>query len=49
MPFVHASLINTFVERMEAAADAQEYELAARFRDQISKLKEIEARGWRPS
>ena len=38
------SVINTFVERMEAAADAQEYELAARFRDQISKLKEIEAR-----
>ena len=38
------NVINTFVERMETAADAQEYELAARFRDQISKLKEIEAR-----
>ena len=37
-------VINTFVERMEAAADAQQYEQAARFRDQISKLKEIEAR-----
>ena len=37
-------VINTFVERMEAAADAQHYEEAARFRDQISKLKEIEAR-----
>ncbi|HSM29242.1 MAG TPA: excinuclease ABC subunit UvrC, partial [Woeseiaceae bacterium] len=38
------SVINTFVQRMEAASDAQEYELAARFRDQIAKLKEIEAR-----
>lgn len=38
------SVINTFVQRMEAAAEAQEYELAARFRDQIAKLKEIEAR-----
>ncbi len=38
------SVINTFVDRMEAASDAQEYELAARFRDQIAKLKEIEAR-----
>ncbi len=37
-------VINTFVERMEAASAAQEYELAARFRDQIAKLKEIEAR-----
>jgi excinuclease ABC subunit C len=38
------SVIDTFVERMEAASDAQQYELAARFRDQIAKLKEIEAR-----
>jgi excinuclease ABC subunit C len=38
------SVINTFVKRMEGAAAAQEYELAARFRDQIAKLKEIEAR-----
>ena len=37
------SVIDTFVERMEAASDTQEYELAARFRDQIAKLKEIEA------
>jgi excinuclease ABC subunit C len=37
-------VIDTFVRRMEAAAGAQEYELAARFRDQIAKLKEIEAR-----
>ena len=38
------SVIDTFVERMEAASAAQEYELAARFRDQISRLKEVEAR-----
>ena len=38
------SVINTFVRRMEKAADVQDYEHAARFRDQISKFKEIEAR-----
>jgi excinuclease ABC subunit C len=38
------TVIDTFVERMEAASDSQEYEQAARFRDQISRLKEIEAR-----
>ena len=38
------AVVSTFVERMEAASAAQEYELAARFRDQIAKLKEIEAR-----
>lgn len=38
------SVIDTFVERMEAASTAQQYEQAARFRDQISRLKEIEAR-----
>ncbi len=38
------SVVNTFVERMERAAKVQDYEHAARFRDQISKLKEIEAR-----
>ncbi len=38
------SVIDTFVKRMEAAAEAREYELAARFRDQVAKLKEIEAR-----
>lgn len=38
------SVVNTFVKRMEQASKAQDYEHAARFRDQISKLKEIEAR-----
>ena len=38
------SVIDTFVKRMEKASEAQEYELAARFRDQVAKLKEIEAR-----
>jgi excinuclease ABC subunit C len=38
------SVIDTFVERMEQASAEQHYEHAARFRDQISRLKEIEAR-----
>ena len=38
------SVIDTFVDRMEQAAAAQQYEYAARFRDQISRLKEIEAK-----
>jgi excinuclease ABC subunit C len=38
------SVVNTFVKRMEDASVAQEYEQAARFRDQIAKLKEIEAK-----
>jgi excinuclease ABC subunit C len=38
------AVIDTFVERMESASAAQHYEQAARFRDQIAKLKEIEAR-----
>lgn len=38
------SVVNTFVRRMEEAAAAREYEQAARLRDQISRLKEIEAR-----
>jgi excinuclease ABC subunit C len=38
------SVINTFVERMEKAAADLKYEHAARFRDQISKLKEVEAK-----
>ena len=38
------AVVNVFVERMESAARVQDYEHAARFRDQISKLKEIEAR-----
>ena len=37
-------VIDTFVERMDEASAAQDYERAARFRDQISRLKEIEAR-----
>ena len=36
-------VIDTMVERMEAASDSQEYELAARFRDQITRLKKVEA------
>jgi excinuclease ABC subunit C len=38
------SVVNSFVQRMERAAAKQDYEQAARFRDQISRLKEIEAR-----
>ena len=38
------SVINTFVARMDEAAAARQYEQAARFRDQISKLKAVEAR-----
>ena len=38
------SVIDTFVERMDQASAAQQYEHAARFRDQISRLKEIEAK-----
>ncbi len=38
------SVVNTFVARMEDASSNQDYEQAARFRDQISRLKEIAAR-----
>ena len=38
------SVIDTFVARMEDASGRQDYEQAARFRDQIARLKEIEAR-----
>jgi len=38
------SVIDTFVERMEHASESRQYEHAARFRDQISRLKEIEAK-----
>ncbi len=38
------SVINTFVDRMEKASTEQKYEQAARFRDQISKLKEVQAK-----
>ncbi len=37
------SVIDSMVERMETAAAEQDYEHAARFRDQIAKLKQIEA------
>ena len=37
-------VIDTFVARMEEASAEQHYELAARYRDQISRLKEIEAK-----
>ena len=38
------AVVDTFVARMEDAAKSQDYEQAARFRDQIARLKEIEAR-----
>ena len=37
-------VVNTLVKRMEEASGALDYEQAARFRDQISRLKEVEAR-----
>lgn len=36
-------VINTLVERMEQASVAQDYERAARFRDQISRIRQVEA------
>ena len=36
-------VIDAMVERMERASDEQDYEQAARFRDQISRLKKVEA------
>jgi len=38
------AVVAAFVARMEAAAAEQEYEQAARFRDQVARLKEVEAR-----
>ena len=38
------SVVNTFIRRMEQASEAQDYEQAARLRDQISRLKEIQAK-----
>ncbi|HEX5788669.1 MAG TPA: excinuclease ABC subunit UvrC [Woeseiaceae bacterium] len=38
------AVIDTFVARMEDASAARQYELAARYRDQIAKLKEVAAR-----
>ena len=37
-------VVDLFVQRMESASLAQEYEQAARYRDQIAKLKEVQAR-----
>lgn len=37
------SVINKLVERMERASDKKDYELAARFRNQISRFKKVEA------
>lgn len=37
------SVIDTFVRRMEQAAENQDYELAARYRDQIGRIKKVEA------
>lgn len=36
-------VIDTFVRRMEEAAERREYEHAARYRDQIGRLKEMES------
>ena len=38
------AVVATFVKRMEQASADQEYEQAARYRDQISRLKEVEAK-----
>ena len=38
------SVIDTFAARMDQASSERHYEQAARFRDQIARLKEIEAR-----
>jgi len=37
-------VINTFVRRMEEASGAQDYEQAGRYRDQIARLKSVEAK-----
>ena len=37
-------VIGTFVQRMEEASAARDYEQAARYRDQIGKLREVEKR-----
>lgn len=38
------SVVDSFVTRMEDASGNQQYEQAARYRDQIAKLKSVEAR-----
>ena len=40
----NADVVGTFVKRMEQASSEQHYEQAARYRDQISKLKEVQAK-----
>ncbi len=40
----NVDVVDTFVRRMEQASANQQYEQAARFRDQISKLKEVQAK-----
>ncbi len=40
----NADVVDTFVKRMEQASANQQYEQAARFRDQIAKLKEVQAK-----
>jgi len=37
------SVINTFVARMERASGRKDYEQAARYRDQIARIKKVEA------
>ena len=38
------NVVASFIARMDSAASDQDYELAARFRDQIARLKEVEAK-----
>ena len=38
------SVVDSFIQRMEKASESQDYEQAARLRDQISRLKEIQAK-----
>ena len=38
----NTDVINTFIARMEEASADQQYEQAARYRDQIARLKEVE-------
>jgi len=38
------SVVNAFIRRMEKASETQDYEQAARLRDQIARLKEIQAK-----
>lgn len=45
----HSSrVIERLIRRMEVAADEQEYEQAATFRDQINALKSMQAGHWQP-